>query len=59
MKKGWRKGHYLHHVNEVEKELLGVLLPIGGKLRVTPSHEGFEHAGRYPNLVPLEGNRKC
>lgn len=34
---------YLHHVDEVKKELLGILLPVGGELRVTLANEGLEH----------------
>lgn len=34
---------YLHHVDEVKKELLGILLSVGGELRVTLANEGLEH----------------
>lgn len=34
---------YLHHVDEVKEELLGILLPVGGELRVTLANEGLEH----------------
>lgn len=36
-------GSYLHHVDKVKKELLGILLPVGGELRVTLANEGLEH----------------
>lgn len=35
---------YLHHVDKVKKELLGILLPVGGELRVTLANEGLEHS---------------
>lgn len=34
---------YLHHVDKVKKELLGILLPVGGELGVTLANEGLEH----------------
>lgn len=34
---------YLHHVDEVKEELLGILLPVGGELGVALANEGLEH----------------
>lgn len=47
---------YLHHVYEVKKKLLSILLPISGKFRVAPPNEGVEHAWCYANLVSLEAD---
>lgn len=35
---------YLYHVDKVKEELLGILLPIGGKLGVALANEGLEHS---------------
>lgn len=34
---------HLHHVDKVKEEFLGILLPVGGELRVTLANEGLEH----------------
>lgn len=34
---------YLHHVDKVKEELLGILLSVGGELRVALANEGLEH----------------
>lgn len=34
---------YLHHVDKVKEELLGILLPVSGELRVALANEGLEH----------------
>lgn len=34
---------YFYHVDKVKEELLGILLPVGGELRVTLANEGLEH----------------
>lgn len=34
---------HLHHVDKVQEELLGILLPVGGELGVTLANEGLEH----------------
>lgn len=49
---------YLHHVYEVKKKLLRVLLTISGKFSVAPPNEGFEHAWRNANLVSLKAQGK-
>lgn len=36
-------GPYLHHVDKVKEELLGILLSVGGELGVTLANEGLEH----------------
>lgn len=35
---------YLHHVDQVKEELLGILLSVGGELGVTLANEGLEHS---------------
>lgn len=50
--------HYLYHINEVEKKLLCILLPIGGKLRVASPNQSFEHTRCYANLVTLNKHIK-
>lgn len=45
---------YLHHVDEVQKEFLGVLLSVSGKLRVSLSDQGLKHAGSNAVLHTLQ-----
>jgi len=52
-----RLNHYLHHVDEVQKEFLGVLLPVSGKFWVPLSNEGFKHAWSNAILHTLQITR--
>lgn len=45
---------HLHQVDDVQEELVGVLLPVGGKLRVSFAHQSFEHSRRDAPLLLLE-----
>lgn len=49
--------HYLHHVDEVQKEFLGILLPVSGKFRVSLSNEGLKHAWSNAILYTLQISR--
>lgn len=45
---------HLHQVDEVHEELVGVLLSVGGELRVSCAHQGLEHPGRDAFLLVLQ-----
>ncbi len=45
---------YLHQVDEVQEELVGILLSVGGKLWVSPADQGLQHPGRDALLLVLK-----
>lgn len=45
---------HLHLVNDVQEELMGILLSVGGELGVSPADQSLEHAWRDPLLLVLE-----
>lgn len=49
-----RLNHYLHHVDEVQKEFLGILLSVSGKFWVALSNEGLKHAWSNAILHTLQ-----
>lgn len=55
----WEKAGccYLHHVDKVQEELLGVLLPIGGEFRVAFAHQRLKHTWGNAVLNSLQRER--
>lgn len=49
-----RLNDYLHHVDEVQKEFLGILLSVSGKFWVPLSNERLKHAGSNAILHTLQ-----
>lgn len=49
-----RLNHYLHHVDEVQKEFLGILLSVSRKFWVPLSDEGLKHAWSNAILHTLQ-----
>lgn len=49
-----RLNHYLHHVDEVQKKFLGILLSVSGKFWVPLSNEGLKHAWSNAILHTLQ-----
>lgn len=45
---------HLHQVDDVQEELVGILLSVGGKLWVSPADQGLQHAWRDALLLVLE-----
>lgn len=45
---------HLHLVDDVQEELVGILLPVGGKLRVSLADQGLQHPGGDAFLLVLE-----
>lgn len=52
-----RLNHYLHHVDEVQKEFLGILLSVSGEFWVSLSNEGLKHAWSNAILHTLQITR--
>lgn len=52
-----RKRSYLHQVDKMQKEFLGILLSIWGELWMAFADQSLKHSGRNPSVLLLQSKK--